>query len=62
MLNLDSPDSEALADRVISNDRLIELLVEKDRRVYVLEAELSDLKDALRDIGRFHRAISSISP
>jgi len=37
-------DREAIEDRTISNARLIELLQEKDAKIYLLELELSDIK------------------
>ena len=40
-------DREEIADRVISNYRLIELLHEKDNIIYKLEAELSDIKSLI---------------
>ncbi|MHA2086618.1 MAG: hypothetical protein ACXABD_22995 [Candidatus Thorarchaeota archaeon] len=37
-------DREDIADRKISNERLIQLLHEKDDKIYQLELELSEIK------------------
>ncbi len=59
-IELASPDRENLADRVISNPRLIELLLERDARIYELEQELSDKKAQLKEIAGFAKTINAL--
>ena len=37
-------DREEIQDRIISNERLIELLHEKDAQIYALEAKVNDME------------------
>jgi hypothetical protein len=60
MDNLKPGEREAMADRVISNARLLELLAEKDSRVCELEAELWKTKDYLQKIVQLKRLIDAI--
>ena len=51
---------EELADRIVSNPRLIDLLGEKDRRINELEVELYDARVTVQKIVEFLRFINSI--
>ncbi len=53
-------DRVELADRVISNSRLIELLHESTDRIYALELELSAAKRKLGDIGELFSVLSEL--
>ena len=54
-------DREEIADRVISDARLLELLAERDKDVYRLEVELSAAKRKLRDIGELQRVLNELA-
>ena len=43
-------DREDILDRVISNDRLLAILSERDRQILALELELSGVKRKLKNI------------
>ena len=49
-----------LADRVISNERLIQLLHESTDRIYALEVELSAADRKLKDIGELFSVLSEL--
>ena len=53
-------DLEDIADRVISNSRLIEIFHEKDQEIYRLEAELGQVKTMLNNIVQLQRLVSAI--
>ena len=52
-------DKEDIQDRVISNERLIEILGERDNRIYKLELELSQAKYNFQRVVEFFRFINS---
>ena len=60
MINLDSPDKEQAEDRVMTDGRLIEILLEKEARILDLERELSAIQQKFGDIARLYKAVSSI--
>lgn len=43
-------DREDIADRVISNERLIQIFHEKDKTIYRLEIELSEAREKLNKL------------
>lgn len=53
-------DIEDIADRIISNERLLELLGEKDKKINELEAELSTANNILGQIAAIHRLVANI--
>ena len=54
-------DREEIADRVISDERLLQLLAERDKDVYRLEVELSAAKRKLRDIGELQKVLNELA-
>ena len=59
-MDLNIRDSEQLADRVISDERLIELLYEKDDKIVDLEKRLIAYRRSLNTIGNLFREVQAI--
>lgn len=57
---MDSPDLEQFQDRVITDARLIELMLEKEAQMLALEKELSAVKYKLNTISQLWRAVQIV--